>query len=570
MSLDSRIVELQKIAYGDKPASSEPAHSNGIAWDLLSGIGNAGRQHVDGVRQMAGADVDLSYRQNHTTSEKIGHFIGSAGVFLGSTLLAKRIPFVGKLADGKVASIMTGGLLGTTMPLQEGQSGSNRIWNGLLGAGTMGVMEYGPSALGRLPGIRSLGEKTFAGGVARVGLANGLAGAGNTEAMSLMNTGNHASLGDLALGTATWAVMGTAMHTAGTKFQQYQINRAAAKEWEATLPWQYKEVQNINAADLRPGQPLAAGHYNITYESQGAARAFNLYVSEGAAQTQGANAPLVTFLHGLTPKGTSPKIIRELEYNRLADQDGAIVAYLHARDGRHGPLTGNVQNWNDKNFGYTKRDHTYNDQIAFQDMMTVIGQHVPTANTSNFAISGFSLGGKLANRLAATRSDVSTLATLHGTIDRFDEQIMAAALNRRPIDALVIHGTNDRVLPLDGGRSVFIALLENAGLSRPRRQTEFWAQSNGSGNPLTTESANYVRRDFRAADGLHRVTEFIERNGPHAINGAQPKHNAIQFLMGRPLPASIFDARERSWTFMIDSIKRHLETAQGTKVSAGA
>jgi hypothetical protein len=71
---------------------------------------------------------------------------------------------------------------------------------------------------------------------------------------------------------------------------------------------------------------------------------------------------LVSFLHGLNPKGESHKIIRELSFNKFPDDDGAVVAYRHARDGRSGPLTGNVQNWNDRGFSYTKPDASYSDR----------------------------------------------------------------------------------------------------------------------------------------------------------------------------------------------------------------
>jgi esterase/lipase len=72
--------------------------------------------------------------------------------------------------------------------------------------------------------------------------------------------------------------------------------------------------------------------------------------------------------------------------------------------------------------------------VAFRDMMAVISQHVPSANTGNIAVSGFSLGGKMAHRIAASNPEVTTLSTIHGTIDKLEEQIMAASMHRHPID----------------------------------------------------------------------------------------------------------------------------------------
>jgi len=262
----------------------------------------------------------------------------------------------------------------------------------------------------------------------------------------------------------------------------------------------------------------------------------------------------------MTPKGTGTKIIRELSYNRFADEDGAIVAYLQARDGRRGPLTGNVQNWNDRKFNWTKEDPSYSDQVAFADMLRIIHQHVPDTNPNHIAVTAFSSGGKFGNRLAAVRDDVDALATIHATVDADDLAMMNASPNLRPKDALFILGDNDRVLPMEGGRSFFTFLLKNAHLSRPRQQAEFWgAQAAGDIPPLRLDGPNYTGNMWLSQDG-HRVAQYIVKDGAHAIDGAHAKKNLMQFLMGEPKP--YFDARRKTWDFVIDSLRRQIAAEQ--------
>lgn len=548
---------------------------SGLASDMFSGIGGSIREHVDGVRQITGARVDLSYTANRNGAQTVGYIVGESGLFLAASVLAKKMPVLGRLSSGKAAAILAGSAMGFSMPLHDSQRSSTRLINGMLGGGTMGILEYGPALAGKLPGISRLSESSFSGGMARAAAANGVAGLVNTEVNSMTVSGQSASARDLFTGAAAWIFMGTASHAVGMKLASYREQKAAAKAWETDRPWQYKEVMRINAAELEPGQRLSAGNYRVGYESQGVPRFFDIYVSSRAAAAK--DAPLIAFLHGLSKKGESGSVIRELEFNRMADQAGAIVAYPQAREVQKGLLSGIVQSWNDRNFGYVRHDPSYSDVVAFKDMLNIIHRHVPYADTQNIAIGGFSLGGKMAHRLAGHLENVSALSTIHSTIDPFDRQILKMAKHRHPIDVQVIHGSKDSVLPFDGGKSFFTAFLENADLSRPRQQAEFWAASNRlfarrsqkdidnvaghiTSNPYQSAQApNYYTRQFRSADG-HLVAEVVAKDAPHRINGARAVYDLIQLATGLPLPPSKFDAREMSFQFLLASITRHTKT----------
>lgn len=540
--------------------------------EFLSGASNAVQDHVDGLRQIAGAEVDTSGRESRTTAESIGAAVGESALFLASTLLAKKIPGAGKLCEGKLAGIVAGGMLGFTQSVDQSAPGAQRTFNTLLGAGTMGILEFGPVAAGHLPGVFS-SQKTLAGNVARAALANGAAGLFNIQGQSYVKTGHPASFDESLAATGTWMLTGSALSAAGFKLDGYRQKLDAARRWQEERPWKYKQVIELNASDLQVGERLSPGSYRIGYESQGAGRTFDIYISDGAAAAK--KAPLTAFLHGLSRNGESTSIVRELEFNRLADESAAIVAYPHARAVQRGLFRGIFQAWNDKNFGFLRHDNSYSDVVAFKDMLGVISRHVPYADTSNIAVGGFSLGGKMAHRIAAHLDNVSTLSTIHSTIDLFDKKAIKMAAERHPLDVQIIHGRKDTVLPFAGGKSLFTAFLANSNLSRPSQQAEFWAASNRqlsasstysdggqrSFSTATHDRGTFRQRSFKSSNG-YQVEELVTADGAHRVHGAESVYDLTQVLTGRPLPAWRFDARLEMWRFLMDSLKRNESRVQ--------
>lgn len=537
------------------------------AADFLWGAKEAVQDHVYGLRQLAGEMTAPAAKQSRSTAESLGFAAGESALFLGSGLLARKIPVIGKLCGGKISGIIAGGAMGLTQSIDATAPQSQRAVNAMVGAGTMGILEFGPAVAAKMPGVL-FSQKTLAGSIARAAAANGAAGLFNTELQSLAKTGQAAPLGDAIAVTGTWMLAGGALNAIGFKLDNYKQKLQAAQRWQENCPWKYKQVIELNARDLQPGQRLSPGNYRIGYESQGVPRTFSIYISDGAAASR--KAPLTAFLHGLSRSGESSSIVRELEFNRLADESAAVVAYPHALSVRRGLLRGAFQAWNDKNFGFLLSDHSYSDVDAFRDMMSVISRHVPYADTSSIAVGGFSLGGKLAHRLAASLDNVSALSTIHSTIDSFDKTAIKLASHRHPIDVQIIHGRKDSVLPFDGGKSLFTAFLSNSNLSRPNQQAEFWAASNrqlaaSAGVPaaklmrnfsVAQENADLRLRRFNSPNG-YEVSELVTADGAHRVHGAEALYDLTQVLTGYPLPATRFDARQEVWQFLMDSLRRN-------------
>jgi thioredoxin reductase (NADPH) len=168
-----------------------------------------------GARQLAGDQTAATaYFQKQDTSKlptddrwagTAGSLVGNAAVFIGTTLLAKRIPLVAELAP-----VVAGAALGFIEPLANKETDGMRFAHAALGAATVSMLEYGPKAM------PSFGMKSqIAEEVTKVGLAGLGAGMFNTQAQSLLRNGNFASVGDTVTGGLAWGLTGAALHGAG-------------------------------------------------------------------------------------------------------------------------------------------------------------------------------------------------------------------------------------------------------------------------------------------------------------------------------------------------------------------
>lgn len=547
------------------------------AAEFLSGVTEAVQDHVSGLRQIAGEALAPAGKHSRSTAESLGFAAGESVLFLASGLLARKVPGIGNFCGGKISGIIAGGVMGLTQSGDVMAPESQRAVNAVIGAGTMGILEFGPAVAAKMPG-RFFSQKTLSASIARAAATNGAAGLFSTEMQSFAKTGQAASLGEALAASGTWMLTGGALNAIGFKLDGYRQKVLAAQHWQEAQPWKYKQVIELNASDLKPGERLSPGSYRIGYESQGKSRTFDVYISDGAAARE--KAPLTAFLHGLSVNGGSASIVRELEFNRFADQSAAIVAYPHALPVQRGMFRGIFQAWNDRNFGFLRHDTTYNDIDSFKDMVGVISRLAPYANIDSIAVGGFSLGGKMAHRIAANVDNVSALATIHSTIDLFDKRSIKLASQRHPVDVQIIHGRKDSVLPFEGGKSLFTALLRNSELSRPSQQAEFWAASNRQLS--AAPSANGVRksaqtsisfddratrmRRFGSADG-YEVAELVTADGAHRVHGAQAIYDLTQVLTGYPLPPSRFDARQEVWQFLMNSLTRSASRKQAESSS---
>ncbi|HEX5400945.1 MAG TPA: PHB depolymerase family esterase [Pseudonocardiaceae bacterium] len=165
----------------------------------------------------------------------------------------------------------------------------------------------------------------------------------------------------------------------------------------------------------------------------GRERTFTMYVPA----TQPVALALV--LHGNSPDAGGWMMRRWTTFDHQADEWGLAIAYP---DGHQGC-------WADGR-GVTTADETGVDDVAF--LRAIIDWSADRHGTApdRTVVAGISNGAFMAHRMAlATSEQVAVLAAVAGGLP-------AALSDQQPshaVSALLIHGTADRIAPIDGGYS---------------------------------------------------------------------------------------------------------------------
>ena len=181
------------------------------------------------------------------------------------------------------------------------------------------------------------------------------------------------------------------------------------------------------------GKTGAVGDKTVMLMVDGKQRTFDLHVPAGYDATKGT--PLVFLFHGYTM--TAAQIAMATHFAATADARGLIVAFP----------TGIGESFNAGDCcGQAVSDP--DDDVAFtRAMITSIGGEYCVDPKRTYS-AGFSNGGFFSYYLACELSDmIAAVAAVSGGL-RIDA---SACKPKRPVPLLHVHGTNDALVPFDGG-----------------------------------------------------------------------------------------------------------------------
>ena len=248
--------------------------------------------------------------------------------------------------------------------------------------------------------------------------------------------------------------------------------------------------------------------------------------------------PLVIVLHGNHPDATGLMMRDWTTFDEQADAFGFAVAYP---DGVGGC-------WADGR-GVTTADKAGVDDVAF--LRALVGTSAERYGTfaDRAVVTGVSNGAFMAHRMAIEASDqVAVFGAVAGGLP-------ARLCDTRPahaVSAMLIHGTADRVSPIEGGysrhrgphgelRGRTLSLDETAG---------FWRAVDrcppGPGDPRTTEFSS--RDTSEGGAGGTRVAAWTVFGGGHTWPGARSFPGALP-APGGTTPPSPPAAETGPWEF---------------------
>jgi polyhydroxybutyrate depolymerase len=255
--------------------------------------------------------------------------------------------------------------------------------------------------------------------------------------------------------------------------------------------------------------------------SSGQKREYLLYVPKSYDRAQ--PTPLVISLHG---GGLSPAAQKEIsQWNRVAEEHRFIVVYPSG--------TGFPKVWPMRPEAALKADVSF-----ISDLIDKL-KAAYTIDPARIYANGLSNGGGMTFALSCTLSD--RIAAV-GMVSADPVLPWSWCTDSRPVPVITFHGTADRVIPYNGGRSpVGPGLFPSV-----RTWTASWARRNRCGpNPVESVVATDVTRlEYTACADDAVVVLYTVAGGGHQWFGGEPMPESF---LG-PSTRSI-DASSLMWAF---------------------
>jgi len=271
-------------------------------------------------------------------------------------------------------------------------------------------------------------------------------------------------------------------------------------------------------------------------ESAGKPRTLWLYVPAGRSEA----LPLVLVLHGGGGEGAGMERLTRGGFNRIADRDGAIIAYPD----------GVGRRWNDGREQLARRSRESVDDVTFL-------RALPGAIDANFPVdphrvyvTGISNGGLMAYRLACDAADV--FAAAGAVAANMGVELAARCHPGRPIAIAVLEGTDDPIMPWQGGpvrvlwssRGEVLSTAQTLGRWLELDQCSQLRAVGPPAEPSRSDGTSLLERTAACAQGSE-VRGYTLQGAGHTWPGGLQYLPA--WLVGRTSHA--LDANEALWGF---------------------
>lgn len=230
------------------------------------------------------------------------------------------------------------------------------------------------------------------------------------------------------------------------------------------------------------------------------------------------NAPLLLVLHGGGGKIKSILRVTKSRFNSLANQNGFLVVYpegleKHWNDGRLDPLSAAHKN-NHDDTGFIKSLISKLTDAYYIDQKRIF-------------VVGISNGGMMAQRLACQLPQIRAIVSV---VSQMPLDLKPNCHPTRPISVMLINGTDDPVVPYNGG-DVTIKILRTKKRGRVLGTDQtilLWRQFNKCNDRITktqipdlsTEDGSQITRmQWNTCNGNAKVVLLRVSGGGHTWPG---------------------------------------------------
>jgi polyhydroxybutyrate depolymerase len=221
----------------------------------------------------------------------------------------------------------------------------------------------------------------------------------------------------------------------------------------------------------------------------------------------GKPAPLVLVFHG--GGGHDWNMPGFTHFDDLADAEGFVVAYPDAVN----------KNWNDS------RDVSTADDVGFTRALIDDVERSHAIDPHRIYATGISNGGFFSNRLACDLSDkIAAIASVAATMP---EPLVAACKPSRPISVMYIQGTEDPLVPINGGKIGFARGRSRGDCISLADAEAFWRNSDrisaapsAINLPDRSDDGTHVRREIWSGGGDDtEIVAYTIEGGGHTWPG---------------------------------------------------
>ncbi len=221
--------------------------------------------------------------------------------------------------------------------------------------------------------------------------------------------------------------------------------------------------------------------------------------------------PLVLALHGRLGTGNGQR--RVTGYNTLADRDGAAVAYPDGVD----------RSWADARDVSPAFEQGVDDEAFLLALIDAVGEEIEI-DPERIYMMGISNGGFMTQTMACTHGEKLAAAT--SVISTIPLKLADACNPPRPLSVLFMNGTEDPLVPFEGGEVDSDVGGEIVGSDASALH---WVEHNGCGSSPDTETVDeqdddtsvQIERFDDCASGSRVHYYKVEGGGHTWPNGGQ-------------------------------------------------
>ena len=240
--------------------------------------------------------------------------------------------------------------------------------------------------------------------------------------------------------------------------------------------------------------------------------------------------PVVIVFHG--GGGAADSVRRQSRMSAKGAAEGFIVVYPQGSGG----IAGKLRTWNAGTCcGAAMQQHV--DEIAYVAALLDDLSATVAIDRARVYATGISNGGMMAYEVACALADrIAGIAVVAGEMTSLDR-----CRPSRAVPVLVIHGSADRNLPIDGGAGAKAIAVHD--VRRVASAVDFWRRHDGCGEAAVSELSGALRRTRYSCSGGSEVELVTIEGGGHSWPGG----DRLARFLDPPSPA--LDATAEIWRF---------------------